>query len=244
MGLALEDQAMQHQRGLLHNSVAALSLVLATVTAFTCGISMVAFPNVRGATPGGGGAAHDYVVVCLVDGRLIAVRRIATLVSSSPDMQMTSQRVHVPSDPRAWPPAIPLVWIDLHNLHEITVEDYSDPPPRFAPESYTSRSSERDTVRSKPWGWLGFDFCVERPLGAFGKFTISNGSVTVTEQTWAISLWPLLLASLIAPARLLWRNRRSQRWAQAGRCSTCGYDLRATPGRCPECGEPHTPAHA
>ena len=47
--------------------------------------------------------------------------------------------------------------------------------------------------------------------------------------------WPLLLTAFV-PARWLsawWivRRRRS-----AGGCLNCGYDLRATPGRCPECG--------
>ncbi len=55
----------------------------------------------------------------------------------------------------------------------------------------------------------------------------------------AIPFWMLLVASGGLPlACLVWR-RRSRLMAlrrEAGLCVTCGYDLRASGERCPECG--------
>jgi hypothetical protein len=48
-------------------------------------------------------------------------------------------------------------------------------------------------------------------------------------------LWLVTLSSGVFAVMLFVSHRRN-RPVEEGRCAVCGYDLRATPDRCPECG--------
>ena len=48
--------------------------------------------------------------------------------------------------------------------------------------------------------------------------------------------WFIAATCVVLPYRAVRRWRAARRKRLAGRCRRCGYDLRATPGRCPECG--------
>jgi hypothetical protein len=60
-----------------------------------------------------------------------------------------------------------------------------------------------------------------------------------TLRDLSIPYWLLTALTLMLPltTTALWTRRRARHRRRArGLCVACGYDLRATPGRCPECG--------
>jgi hypothetical protein len=71
-------------------------------------------------------------------------------------------------------------------------------------------------------------------VGAFrsnGRYFVEG---TTTKAT--ISNWILLLLTAILPLRWLVQFYLHRAAGRVGLCPKCGYDLRATPDRCPECG--------
>ena len=56
---------------------------------------------------------------------------------------------------------------------------------------------------------------------------------------WLFPIWHVIAVSMLLPAswslRHFREHQRSQR-LRINQCAGCGYDLRATPTRCPECG--------
>jgi hypothetical protein len=92
--------------------------------------------------------------------------------------------------------------------------------------------------------WMAIDSCADE---ARGKSTILDlrfaGIDLVVGRddpglTWLVALpcWLLACLSAIFPSIAIWRHRKARRRARQGLCPRCGYDLRATPERCPECG--------
>ena len=51
-----------------------------------------------------------------------------------------------------------------------------------------------------------------------------------------VPIWTAALALAVPPALAARNRRRDKLRAAAGRCAACGYDLRASLERCPECG--------
>ncbi len=52
----------------------------------------------------------------------------------------------------------------------------------------------------------------------------------------AVRPWAATLLLAVLPAVWMYRFVKARRARGRGLCPVCGYDLRATPGRCPECG--------
>jgi hypothetical protein len=107
---------------------------------------------------------------------------------------------------------------------------------RTARAGLTWRSSERGYV-VEAYRLAGIDV------------TIRCGFSTAKGQ-WHGSQWweataPCWFIALVGAGLPTWsiRARRARRRPSPGCCRRCGYDLRATPNRCPECGTP-VPAKA
>ena len=116
------------------------------------------------------------------------------------------------------------------------VEPHDGSPRRFI--TYSNRHSPRLTVvgiRPAPRG-LGFGaerFTLQARNGVNGR---------MMNMTWSgvlMPFWAVTVLFGILPSHAAWRwvrRRRASARVAAGLCPGCGYDLRGTPGRCPECG--------
>ena len=79
---------------------------------------------------------------------------------------------------------------------------------------------------------------VERPIleRAGFYFRTINQTFASKVKIWGMPIWAILIFTLLLPAHASWRRIKLSR--RRGFCVACGYDLRASPDCCPECGTP------
>jgi hypothetical protein len=78
---------------------------------------------------------------------------------------------------------------------------------------------------------------------ARGKFSL-GAQQNPTYHAIRVPQWTILTLTGLLTWMLLRAPLRRRRWRKQGRCQDCGYDLRESPQRCPECGKETTPAPA
>jgi hypothetical protein len=113
---------------------------------------------------------------------------------------------------------------------------------------WTSQRPQRFRVASFPRGDLYEQLVIYQNMGhwfagfaAGSGFTATKpktGPITIVSKNWLVAApwWAIAVVAAVLPTLWLKRRRDQRRLSLAGRCRNCGYDLRATPDRCPECG--------
>jgi hypothetical protein len=106
----------------------------------------------------------------------------------------------------------------------------------FHSEWHVSRGNEPerygDSILEQSPGFLGW-FGLGREVSNTGATANSTG---LTMYWLMFPHWFLLLLLLPWPAKRGWGWLKLRRRRRKGLCLHCGYDLRASPERCPECG--------
>ena len=91
-----------------------------------------------------------------------------------------------------------------------------------------------ETVLSSAPDWQPFNWYWWR----FGGFAYDVMDGVYAWRAFYIPWWFVILVCALPPTLWLQRIRKDKRIRSAGGCRVCGYDLRASPERCPECGTP------
>jgi hypothetical protein len=103
--------------------------------------------------------------------------------------------------------------------------DHFGEGPRFVAEWRDERSG-RDGALGETWG---------HPPDAGGAAAVRFEGGGTFFRAAVPAWWVVVAMAALSAACAVW-SRHGKRRISAGMCGRCGYDLRASLGRCPECG--------
>jgi hypothetical protein len=162
--------------------------------------------------------------------RSLFMRDLATL-----EWQRGDVRYSVRFD--SWRGSAAVTWVERFRLPDESDAAWlvGETSPRVAHWSYPRGSPDEQLasyVSNLKWHF-GFG------SGRFRAMTVPGGSMVApvaTMRVYAVPWWFIMFVTAIMPSIAFLRWRSSRRRHRTGLCMHCGYDLRATPDRCPECG--------
>jgi hypothetical protein len=110
----------------------------------------------------------------------------------------------------------------------------SPQPPDLVPPTTTWERSEAVSLAAL----YPPQSAAERAGFRLDRDSVFIGSIAEVRRHVAIAFpfWAAAAVFGVLPGAWVLRRQASRRRVRAGMCGACGYDLRATPDRCPECG--------
>jgi hypothetical protein len=118
-------------------------------------------------------------------------------------------------------------------------------PPRFEHQKMSPDDAQKDGRDEIFWYDQQFDDEFNLGLGYWAGLYYRGCTLKGWRQSThhaIVPYWLALGATAPLPAFAAWLVVRRRRRARRRSCANCGYDLRATPDRCPECGQSVRPA--
>lgn len=211
--------------------LALVAVALAAVAALAWVASYFWTPQYGLTWPAGNGGQlpREHGFVLLASGRLFIVRQRAQIAPFDTSAPAPPAEIQARSlDPR------PELLIDVSQLGMMSLFEASPTEPYVGrPIARISIAPIEQSLAQRSW-WLGgfssSDVAAPRVL-------VNDAMATMRISASSVPLWPFVPLGFPA-AVALWRDYRRRRWAREGRCTACGYDLRESRERCPECGRP------
>ena len=140
--------------------------------------------------------------------------------------------------------AVCVLWVRSYRFNELVIQSVG----HHAFSAYSDRGELR--LRRQPWGgtsayrrFLKRDATPgNRLMPPYAKTRWPGGFWFESESqpsrshvVLVVPHWAVATALFVLPGSVVVRRTRAFLRRSRKRCPACGYDLRATPGRCPEC---------